>query len=782
MNKKTKKHVSERALFVATAALWAAIALAMSQGFDSQASITGDLAAAKLNAIPSSLTRFKEILDKDLDISVNGLNKNYVSYVGSLEDTVPLKVSNLGSVSAAGTQFFKEYGKHFGINNFKTDLKLTITNQDDYGQNYVSYRQYYKGIPVYGGEIIVQIDNNLQIHSAGGKFIPAVSSDTKAKITSRQAQVLARAAKGANLRAEASELTIYNPRVFDLKASNKNYLAWNITLANNDGPMERVFIDAKTGKIIQSWPLIKSIEFERINYPLVSRSVLGSDTITRRVYDCRPEGCTQNTTSTLIITDPATMRYEGDAATGNAQIDNLYNLLGDAFNYYKSTFDFWGANGLGGMGWSNSERRPLLISNAYAYLVGTSTLGHCPNCWGGAGALKFCDGTVNTTAVGHEYQHGVSAFNKPDTWGFDYINESGAVEEAYADIFGQAITRFVDGVSTWKIGRTTVAGVFRPWRNITDPTNVSTTISGSDCPCPVIHYGPEFDCSANDHGGVHRNSTVISHMAYVLTAGGNLNGCDVAAIGQDKVEQIFYHAFRHNLPGAPNFKDLYGGLLRSCMTIYGLWADECRNLVMAMQGAQLDQEKACGAAGDPPACVFTTVDPRGFAQFGRKKIDLKFVPQIEINTSDVFSTLDNVMEVDTPPIAEPAPVQDLTSNSGVSNTAEPSTPAPSTPVAVEKEVRTPSFDVTVDQDGKYITVNGMLHYYGKGAKCSGPRYFDPIIVRWGQGDDQPLLKSDNTFTASHKYDVKNKTYDLTVSITNSCFGSYTFRKTLNFVY
>lgn len=758
--KKTTKHIPHRALYIAVAILWVAVALVIWQSYavKTKASFTtAGISAAKTNAIPSSLKRFKEVLDKNIDIGVSDLNKNYLDYIGSLEETVPLKVNNLNSIAAIGTQFFKEYGKHFGILNFKTDLKLTNTTQDSQGQNYLSFHQYYKDIPVYGGELIVQVDNDFKVHSGYGKFFTKVSASTKPKIMQDKAGELARVAGGINYSADSVELVIYNPRLFELKTKDKNYLAWNVTLADEDGPARRVFIDAQTGKVLESWPLIKTAAFGKFNTilnPKIIRATLGSDTISRRVYDCRPDGCTQNTmtTDTVAITDPAVMRDEGQPATGNAQLDDLYNLLGKAFDYYKTTFDFWGANGLGGAGWSNSARFPLLRTTAYGYLIGTTTLGSCPNSWGGAGSLKFCDGTVNTTVVGHEYQHGVSAFNKRDTWGFDYKNESGAVEEAYADIFGQAITKFTDGASTWQIGRNNAAGVFRPWRNIIDPTNASRNISGTDCPCPEKHYGPEFYCGADDHGGVHRNSTVISHMAYILATGGNLNGCAVGAIGEEKVDQIFYHAFRHTLTSAPTFKDLYNGLVSSCWNLYGLWSDECKNLVLAAQGAQLDQEKACGAAGDAPLCNGIIIDPRGLANFGILKLNL----------------------------AQPSKKLIIKENNAMEILPTDTPSAPITPPPVEEEVRTPSFDVTVAQNGKSVTINGVLHYYGKGAKCSGPRYFDPIIVRWGQVDSHPTLKSDNTFTASHDYVVKNSAYDLTVSVSNSCFGSHTFRKTLIF--
>src|SRR5207302_7631317 len=65
--------------------------------------------------------------------------------------------------------------------------------------------------------------------------------------------------------------------------------------------------------------------------------------------------------------------------------------------------------------------------------------------------------------VGHEWQHGVTAY----TAGLNYINESGAVNESYSDIMGAMTERYWRGESgnylndncnlaghcnTWKVG------------------------------------------------------------------------------------------------------------------------------------------------------------------------------------------------------------------------------------------------------------------------------------------------------------------------------------------
>ena len=104
-----------------------------------------------------------------------------------------------------------------------------------------------------------------------------------------------------------------------------------------------------------------------------------------------------------------------------------------------------GGNGLGGIGRVGSERYPATSTVGYSYFIATSTWGICPNAFGGKYSLKFCDGVVNLGVVGHEYTHAVSDFIGPPTTSLAYKNESGAIEEAIADIMSQGVERHANG-------------------------------------------------------------------------------------------------------------------------------------------------------------------------------------------------------------------------------------------------------------------------------------------------------------------------------------------------
>ncbi|HAT03635.1 MAG TPA: hypothetical protein DCS29_02540 [Candidatus Magasanikbacteria bacterium] len=97
----------------------------------------------------------------------------------------------------------------------------------------------------------------------------------------------------------------------------------------------------------------------------------------------------------------------------------------------------------------------------------------------------------------------------------------------------------------------------------------------------------------------------------------------------------------------------------------------------------------------------------------------------------------------------------------------------------EVVVRDPSFSISLTQNGNLYTVNGVINYYGIGGNCEGPRPNDPVIVRWGDGANEPAVNN-MTFTASHEYHIENGSYTLSVSVYNSCYQMMTLTRTITF--
>lgn len=131
--------------------------------------------------------------------------------------------------------------------------------------------------------------------------------------------------------------------------------------------------------------------------------------------------------------------------------------------------------------------------------------------------------------VGHELTHGTIDGKN----GLIYQNESGALNEGYADIFGIYLYQNIrNDPYEWTIGTQTT--IVR--RNISNPKQYNY---------PDTYKGRNWYSGTADNGGVHTNSQVIAYIFYLLAEGGtgiNDNGdaYEVYGIGIDEAADIFY--------------------------------------------------------------------------------------------------------------------------------------------------------------------------------------------------------------------------------------------------
>lgn len=164
--------------------------------------------------------------------------------------------------------------------------------------------------------------------------------------------------------------------------------------------------------------------------------------------------------------------------------------------------------------------------NAY-YLKSEKTLNFCDNSNSNSHSAAACK---DVTA--HEYTHGVLDHV---TGGIPYKNATGAIDEAYADIFGCLIE------NNWIIGENwKVKGL----RNIADPLSRGTPMK----------YGGDYwksytmnPSNANDNGGVHINSTVLSHAAYLMSKSG---------IDNTTLEKLWYKSMQLGYNSNSQFIDV----------------------------------------------------------------------------------------------------------------------------------------------------------------------------------------------------------------------------------
>jgi len=238
----------------------------------------------------------------------------------------------------------------------------------------------------------------------------------------------------------------------------------------------------------------------------------------------------------------------GNRNTSNA--DTLYaSVQSMSYFYYKLGRNYVDGNygpkvfaSVDGLGPLLSARNHVCANYNNAYWDGQKI-----NIGDGDGS--FFRSLATLDIVGHEWGHGVTQFEA----NLQYVNESGALNESFSDIFGAMAERY------WKGDRFIAcpAGVFTAC-SLTGQIGEAafTPFTGGDA--LRFMYAPTRDGSSRDHysqrytgtadnGGVHWNSGIQNNAFWLLAYGGchRFAGCmGFAPIGADAAALIFYVALR----------------------------------------------------------------------------------------------------------------------------------------------------------------------------------------------------------------------------------------------
>ncbi|OGI25956.1 MAG: hypothetical protein A3J76_00445 [Candidatus Moranbacteria bacterium RBG_13_45_13] len=490
-------------------------------------------------------------------------NTGALTFIAAKKNKIPLPFEKALSYEpkVAAKYFMQEYGKYFGLAKPAKELLFAGAKSDERKMNHVAYVQKYKNIPVFGAQAVVHLKEDNSVSSASAKFVPNISSETRPKISQNRAVKEAKKYWedwGHESKPENSKprLLIFNRGLVEDKKSDANYLSWLVELwSREEGGHEYFFINARDGSFVYH--------------------LSGTRDMNRNIYD-------GNSGSYALS------RSEGQGATGVADIDNAYDYLSGAHGYFQNSFGRNGANNQGGLG--DGYASAYADTDAYVRIDNyPDKVYSCPNAWYDYYSIKFCSGEMTSDILGHEYTHGVtynSVLYYSWPWGFDYEGESGAIDEAYSDIFGEAIESSLEGSCDWQMGEDSASGIFRRMDN---PGLVD--IGAGPHPGKMSDAG--FYCGDWDYGGVHQNSTVFSHGAYLAAAGGTYNGYTISGVGIEATSQIFYRALVYYLGISSAFEDAYNALDASCNDLYGSGSVTCNEFQKALLAVELNQASPC---------------------------------------------------------------------------------------------------------------------------------------------------------------------------------------------
>jgi bacillolysin len=439
--------------------------------------------------------------------------------------------------------FLKANKNLFGVNDPETDLVLRSKKTTENKRTIIKLEQVYKHLPVYGAELVIQVDQSNQVLMVSGDTSNASDIDVVPSLPAETAIEQALVFVGEeynvkieNLKASVPELWIFNPAMGGY-GKNENILVWRseVTATNGSLISEVVLVDANNGSIVHHVTQI---------YEAKSRSVYNN----------------KNTYSGLPGLGPVRTEWM-HAATWITDVDQTFAYLGDTYDFYMY---YHGRDSVDGLG------MPI-----------TATALHCDQRVAGCPMRgAFWDYAAKQMAIGqgfavddviaHEYTHGVTRAESR----LEYANQPGAINESFSDIWGEFVdlTNFSGDDSSlvrWKIGEDLPNGAIRDMKN------------------PTIGKMTDYNCTTFEWGNVHSNSGINNKVAYLLVDGGLFNGIRIMKIGMIKTAQIYYEAQTNILSQFSDYSVLYRALPNACRQLFGHGAAECTQVTKAVEAVEM---------------------------------------------------------------------------------------------------------------------------------------------------------------------------------------------------
>ncbi|HEY0699800.1 MAG TPA: M4 family metallopeptidase [Micromonospora sp.] len=500
---------------------------------------------------------------------------------------------------------------------------------DANGAAHVRYSRTYQGLRVAGGDIVVHTAPDGGYAGASVGLADELTLSTTPKVSRAAAE------KAAKARFTGTVAEVHGSELFVDATSGHGRLAWETVVEGvaTDGqtPSElHVVTDAVTGAHIRSFDEVKHVA--GTGHSIYSGTVTIDTTLSGSTYTMiDPLRGNGNTCDMNNGSSTCTNFTDADNVWGNGTNSHRQSAGVDAHFGAAKTFDYFknvhGRNGIFGNGTGVPSRVHYGSNYVNAFWDGSRmTYGD------GAGNAKPL---VSLDVAGHEMSHGVTENVVPG--GLTYSGESGGLNEATSDIFGNMVEFYANVAPD--------PGDYQVGEKI--------DINGNGTPLRYM-YNPGLDGSSHTcwstttkNVDVHYSSGPANHFYFMLaegsgsTAYGTSPVCNnapaVVGIGRTKAEKIWFRALDSyftsntsyvNTTTPSNTARAY--TLQAATDLYGLCSTEYKTVQAAWTATNVAGSDTSCAANDftlaaspssgsvnPGSSVTTTVSAtliRGSAQ------------------------------------------------------------------------------------------------------------------------------------------------------------------------
>lgn len=474
-------------------------------------------------------------------------------------------------------QFFVNYAKEFGLSSAE-DMVLVNENTSRGTNKTYRYNQSYHGVPIEGATMILHEKNGVVTYANGmliqnfyRPFTPTVRSEEAIATAILNTRATQYAWENESLEQDLKmvrndeKATYYpTPRLvfFDPQFSSVagNYrLAYEVDIfAIEPLGSHTYYIDATTGEVLKSVKKNQNINVEvqaKTRYNGIQTITVDSVSPTQFVLRENSRGIGNGIYTRSLHNTGSMIDFDPNQAIDVVEADNFFDTdsVANAAHFgAEKTYDFY---------YEKFGRNS--IDNNGLQLLSYVHLGqNVENAMWTSGAMFYGDGVGGyqftfLSVCGHEITHGLTE----NTANLYYEYESGALNEAFSDMFGASIAYYASDTLKWTIGDE-LGSAFRDMSNPKAYQNADT------------YHGQYWVTGSDDNGGVHSNSGPANFWFYLLCEGGegtNDKGAyyNVTPIGIGKADSLIFYTLTENLTETSDYHETYELSLLVAAELFG---------------------------------------------------------------------------------------------------------------------------------------------------------------------------------------------------------------------
>ena len=474
-------------------------------------------------------------------------------------------------------EFFENVKEILEVNEPTAEFKHLSTSADELGISHLTYTQVYKGVPIYGSEVVIHAANGA-VKTLNGRPIATPNGlNVKPKFSKEEAINLGLA--------ELSKFVfMQDPQEVNSLVQIKNnaslkiylhhdkpVLAYEMTLRPNALERWEMFVDAHTGEVLDKYNNTCTLDgvinasAKDLNGVSSTFRVLQQGAnyfmidATKDMFNSTRSNLPDNPVGAIWTIDAQNSRSDGkmnfahvtstNPNSWNATAVSAHINASKCFDYYRTTF---GRNSLNGSG-GNIVSVINITDEDGAGMDNAYWNGEFMGYGNGNVAFKPLAGALDV--AGHEMTHGVIQ----NTVNLEYKGQSGALNESFADIFGAMIDR-----DDWVLGEDVVVARYFPsgaLRSLSNPNQGGRNDNGYQ-PKTMAQYVNLPITAEGDYGGVHVNSGIPNYAFYLFATAGSMS--------KEKAERVYYRVLNEKyLTRISKFVDLRLAVIQATKDLYG---------------------------------------------------------------------------------------------------------------------------------------------------------------------------------------------------------------------